>query len=1238
MKKAAYGLSGLIVLLVAAALIVPSVIDWNGYKPEISAEVRKATGRTLEITGDLEFTVLPAPRLRISGARLSNAPGATAAHMMSLKELRVSVALLPLLRGDIEIGQVDLIEPVIELEKLPNGQMNWVFVPEADGSAGSAVSAAGSSSPQRPATPAKADAGQTAGPPARPPANPSAFKLDALAIKNGTIVYRDKATDTVERIEKLTADISAGSLTGPFTFKGGVTVRDTPLTVTADVRRFVENGAVPFRLTLGTPATKARIGLTGTVTDVETKPSISAKLVGKGDNLAVLVASLTRSAPLAQLGQSFAVSATVAGSDVAVTVNDLTLQLGGSRATGNIKVALKDGVRADIALHMASLDADALMSAATVSPISDTPTPDQAPVTTAPASGQPTNGASAPKFELPGDIEANIDLTIDEVIARQDRVRAVRLAATLKDGAVTLNTLTAGFPGATELSASGTLTAPQGALTYAGKAAFRSTNLRRFLGWVGVDVATVPADRLRRFNVSADVSGNAEQVQMAGIVAQLDASRMSGGVTLALRDRTAFGASISIDQINADAYIGKPVAVDPSPVSKAEGETPVTPGPTSETAQKPETTPEPKGPFAILNDFDANLTFRVGSLSYQRMAIQGVRLDGTLVNGVLTLRDASVQNFAGTSAQVKGIFSGLEGVPIFNGTVSAASNDLTGLFRIAGIEPPVTPRKLGKMRLTSRTAASVTGLTIDANFQLAEVRARIAGKVSGLAAGPSGAPEIDISVDAQHPELARLANLFADGKPGSAIGRVGLKMTLKGDEHAVALDVDAGVAGGAFKVAGTIGTPLGIPKLEITADVKHPNLVRFVRAFDPGFRPANPRLGGLSMAVKLTGTEDALAITGLTGKIGPTSVSGQGSYRATKAGAARPDVKLSLVTSAIPLSDFLEAPPASGRSQVPSGRTQGTGTRSSAGATALPAAQRWSTDPIDTSALGVVDANIDLRAEAVLYQTFRVDQPQIVAVLKDKILDVQRVTGTMFDGGFEMRGKVDGRGVPVATTSLTITRANVGKALFQAAEFDIATGILTFGMDLTARGRSQRDMVGALSGNGKIDVIDGVAKGFDLKRASDNLKNINQLAGLLGVLSSAMDGGETKFSSLKGTFEITKGIMTTNDLQLVADAGAGDARGFVDLPKWNMDMLADFRLTDHESAPPFRVRALGALDNPRRLFDFQALQAWALQRGVGGLIRNLVPGAKSGGGSQQEQQQQPKPEDIIRGLLKGLGR
>ena len=605
----------------------------------------------------------------------------------------------------------------------------------------------------------------------------------------------------------------------------------------------------------------------------------------------------------------------------------------------------------------------------------------------------------------------------------------------------------------------------------------------------------------------------------------------------------------------------------------------------------------------------------------------------------MTLRDASVQNLAGTSAQVKGTLSGLDLIPAFKGTIAAASDDLTGLFRIAGIEAPVAPRKLGIMRLTSRTEASGTGLAIDANLQLAEVTAKITGKMSDLSVSPA----LDISIDARHPELARLVNVFAGGKPGPAVGRVGLTLNLKGDANALALDTNGALAGGAFRLAGTIGTPLAVPKFDISADMQNPDLVKFVRVFDPGFRPANPRLGGINMAVKLAGSEDTIAITGLTGKIGPTSVSGQGSYQAARPGDARPDVKLSLVTSTIPLSDFLEAP--SRASPAPQGAggqpavapPTATGGSRAPAAAAAPAGQRWSREPFNTDVLGLVDANIDLKAEAVLYQTFRVDQPKIVAVLKDKVLDIRRVAGTMFDGGFEMQGKVDGRGVPVASSSLTITRANVGKALFQAAEFDIATGILSFGMDLSASGRSQFDMISALSGRGNIDVVDGVVNGFDLKRVSENLKNINQIAGLLGVLSSAMGGGQTKFSSLKGTFAIGKGTMTTNDLQLVADAGAGSARGFVDLPQWNMDMNADFRLTEHPSAPPFRVRAVGPPDNPRRLLDFQALQAWVLQQGVGSLIKNLVPGANKGDGGQQ-QQQQPKPEELIRGLLRGLGR
>lgn len=1188
MKKAAYGFAGLIVLLVGAALIVPSFIDWNAYKPEIAAEVRKATGRTLNISGTLEFAVLPTPRLKVTNARLSNAPGATAKHMLALRGLEVSVKLGSLVQGDIEIAGVELIDPLIELEKLADGRMNWELSPVAPRTAPAGPSSGGGS-------------------------GSSSFKLDLLRIKNGTIVYRDNSAGTVERIEGLTADISAASLAGPFRFDGGLAVRGIPLTLSARVNKFVEKGAIPFSASIGTPGAAFAVDLTGTVTDIETAPTVAAKLDGRGENFGAAVRAISGAPPPPQLSQTFSVSASVKASDTAVSLDRLAFQLGASVANGNANITIQDGTKADVALRMKSLDIDALPSAKGASgPTGSAAKP------AADSEISPPPAATGRKFELPADIEANVGLTIDEVIVKKGRIDGVRLAASLKDGEVALNALEAGLPGGGQFSASGAMSAPQGNLAYGGKVSFRSASLRNLLEWMEIDIATVPADRLRRFNVSAGISGDASQVQVANIAGQLDASRMSGGVTVALRARPAFGASFNIDQLNADAYLGESKSTGPDAAGKTPG------GPASPDGGV--TTPG-KSPVAFLKEFDANLALRVGSLSYRQTSIQGVRLDGTLVNGALTLRDASVRSLAGTSARVQGLVTNLEGIPSFKGTIAAASDDVSGLFRVAGIELSIPPRRLGKMRLSSRTDVSDGNLKVDADLQIAEIRAKIAGNAKGF----PDTPQFELTLDAKHPELARLANLLSGGKPGPRAGRVGLKLSVKGDEKAVALDANTALAGGVFRVSGNVGTPFETPKLDIAFDLKHPNLVRFVRAFDPGFRPANGKLGGMQVAAKLSGTDSNLTIGDLAGTIGPTGISGSGSFTA---GAQRPRINLVLRSSVIPLSDFLKAPHNKGD------RIDGA---SSGGANAAtpPAtpAQRWSTDPIDAAAFGLVDANIDLRADAILYKTFRVDRPKIIAVLKDRVLDVQRVAGTMFDGGFEMRGQVDARGVPTAATNITITKANVGKALFQAAEFDIATGVLSFGMNLSARGKSQRDMIKALNGNGRINVVNGVVKGFDLKKVSDDLKNINQLTGLLGVLSSAMGGGATRFSSLTGTFGIERGIMRTSDLKLVADAGAGDARGFVDLPKWHMDILADFRLTEHNSAPPFRVRAVGPPDAPRRLFDFQQLQEWILQQGVGGLIKNLIPGAKNkSGSSQQQQPERVKPEDVLKGLLKGLSR
>ncbi|MBT4426588.1 MAG: AsmA family protein, partial [Rhodospirillaceae bacterium] len=169
MKKILYGVIALIVLVVIAAFVVPGFMDWNSYKPEISERIEALTGRHLAIDGDIEISILPTPKLRITDVRLSNLEGAQAADMARLQALDLKLALGPLLSGDVQVASLKLIDPLIELERLADGRENWLFTPpvaEGDGAAGGAGGGAG-----------EEDA--------------TDVSLDSVAIKNGTLVYRD---------------------------------------------------------------------------------------------------------------------------------------------------------------------------------------------------------------------------------------------------------------------------------------------------------------------------------------------------------------------------------------------------------------------------------------------------------------------------------------------------------------------------------------------------------------------------------------------------------------------------------------------------------------------------------------------------------------------------------------------------------------------------------------------------------------------------------------------------------------------------------------------------------------------------------------------------------------------------------------------------------------------------------------------------------------------------------------
>jgi uncharacterized protein involved in outer membrane biogenesis len=1204
MRKFLIGFGAVVGVLLAAALIGPSFVNWNDFKQDITTEAKNATGRDLVIDGDLDFAILPSLRLTVKNARFANIEGGSSPNMVKLKALDIQVRLLPLLQGRFEAEAITLVEPEILLERLADGRVNWDIAPTG--------------------TATEASSGVTN--PGGDDAVAQEIQLDNLRIRRGTLIYRDAVAKTEERVAGLTVQIAARSLNGPFRAKGEVILRGLPLNFEAGVGELQPTAAAPVTLSVGVPAAEARAELSGGAVITGPQTRFSGKLNVSGPDMRRLVAATTgrsRTTLPRALAQPFLLKANLKGTQKGGSVDNLEIELGGARASGAVSIESGDRIRVATRLKMSRIDLDSWLKTATDS----SPTPKK----TGPNSGTsnpPQSVKKSPKqapFSLP-DLDATLAVTLNAITYNRQNVRNIDLKAALKSGQMTLERFSVQLPGGGAATLSGALVAKAGRPVFSGKIDGHADNLRSLLGWVGTDVKGVPASRLRKFAFSAGLSGDDQQVQILGAKISVDTTRIDGGVTVALRDRPAFGATVSIGSLDIDAYT--PRETKPS-AAAAKGGTKPSAAATGQSAG---------APLAALNEFDANLRISVDRLTVGGIPMRDVTYDGTLVGGVMKIRKSSVGNIGGARASLSGTLSNFKALPVFKGSVSADAGNIGGLMKLAGMSVPPAVNSLGAFRLRGTADGGADRVKLDMTVGAAGATVKLAGTAAGFAS----TPRIDATVTASHQNLARLLRTLGVGVSARNLDQFGLSARLKGGLDQLSTSLRVKAAGASLSSTGTISKIATVPVFNQVVTLSHPSVGDFARKFAADYRPLGGKIGPLRLDATIEGSQSAYTLSTLSASAGKMVLKGSG--RLTTKGP-RPILTALLNAGQLDLNPFL--PP---QRKVVSSATSRTGTGRRRGT--IPVSERYSVKPFDMSGLGILDANLSVTASALVYRQFRVDRPVIKASLTDSLLTVKEIAGKMFDGSFLLAGTLNARRTPTVDGTVTVQKANVGKALFQAAQFDIEGGITDFTMQVGARGTSPHAMISALDGSGKLTSVNGAVKGFSLKAVSDRLKNLDKAIDFLSLFSTSMEGGKTQFSRLNGTFNIRKGVLRSNDILLVADAGEGRAAGVANLPQWHMDFNSEFRLTEHPKSPPFGMRAVGQIDNPRRIFKFDQLQSFLLQRGIGTLLRKVFPdGRRSAPATQSQpeqpvqqqpqQQQQPKKprlEDILPGLLKGLSR
>ena len=1159
------------IVLVAAVLVGPSFVDWNQYRDELAAQGKALTGRDITIGGDITIALLPTPAVVARDVRVANLDGASAPEMVRLGSLEVRIALGPLLGGNIQIETVRLIEPVIELEVLADGRRNWDLAPV------SKTGAPPAASPPTDKGPAEA-------------VSDFPVRLDDFVVKDGVIVYRDAQSGTVERVKVVSATLAAASLSGPFESSGRLEVGGISLDYEAAVSGIIHQRTVPFSLALGVDAGVTRVHINGTLVGLAETPKFKGKIKVGGKNLAGLIRMGTGDIPLPGfLGQTFGAEGNMVASASGAEVKNLTVTLGETEAKGSVVVEMEKGIATAVRLAVQHINLDkwlsmpATVSANAAAPPSEPEHKDGKP--RASIALTPSTAAQATKaFVLPAGVNGSIVASVDALTFRGGLVRQVKANLELADGDVTISQLSAQFPGGSDVALFGLLSTEDGQPRFEGNVEGKVNELRRLLGWLGIEPPPVPQDRLRTLELSSELSVTSKEVQARAIKLKIDNSRITGGVTVALRRRPAFGADLSLDSLNLDSYLnGAPksgqAAASPDPAKGSGG--------TTQAGKAGASSSGAANPFAalsMLNTIDANLKARIGSVIYRRTTIKKIALDGTLFNGTLELRKASVADLAGASARVSGTITGLAGVPELKGVrFDLGAANLARLLRLADVEPPVPPDKLGAVKINGRLEGSLLRPSVKLNVKAAGGAVSLSAKVSVLTLLGG----IEMAVTASHPDLIRLlGRLDVNYRPVGPIGAVKLAATVTVDDSTVTVTgIDARLGSVAVKGRAVLGLAGARPKVTADLTTGKIDIDRFLPA---------QRKAGLPNRWPL------------------------------------PHTRSGIVPAAWP--GVAPAPGPSPIQPVAAGR----------GATG-----RWSPDPIDLSVLQAFDADLKVAAAALTFDKYTLNNAQVRATVKDGTLSADRVTGQLFGGALNATAVVRSAPAVRANAAITLKDVDVRQVLGAVAGKSAVGGRINMDLTLIAQGRSVAELVAALGGKGSLALrgldVKGGARGTILAPVLGLLTAVQQLGGGLGgkggagladvTASFLIERGVARTQDLKLVSNLSNGEArgSVNLVDWTLDVG-----GQLTMAQNLLTRLLASKVRIPQKVP-FEVK--GSLDAPTiKLLKgsggttegggtgIKPLDRLLRKKGLGGVLDRILPGLTGGGTQTQPPPPPPSPD------------
>jgi AsmA protein len=171
LKYTLYAVLGLIALIVIAIAVAVATFDPNKYKGELAKIVKEKTGRTLAVEGKIGLSVFPSIGVAVGKTTLSERNSDKI--FARIDDVKVSLALLPLLSRQVVVDRVTLSGLNVELVQDKGGKTNFADLAGAGGAQ----------------APAKAPVSKPAA-----PGGPVQLDVAGVEIRSSSATWHDEAT------------------------------------------------------------------------------------------------------------------------------------------------------------------------------------------------------------------------------------------------------------------------------------------------------------------------------------------------------------------------------------------------------------------------------------------------------------------------------------------------------------------------------------------------------------------------------------------------------------------------------------------------------------------------------------------------------------------------------------------------------------------------------------------------------------------------------------------------------------------------------------------------------------------------------------------------------------------------------------------------------------------------------------------------------------------------------------